>query len=89
MFDTFCAAFPVSILPCLRTHVDVRFPIIGPRARIVHNTAYVTVFSAVRGGDLSGGKVYRFALPMALAKGCSSPALPVLLLDVFDKRDPR
>lgn len=40
--------------------------------------------------DLSGGEVYRFAIAMALARGCGSPTPPVLLLDdVFDKSDPR
>lgn len=34
--------------------------------------------------------MYRFAIAMALAEGCSSPTPPVLLLDgVFDKTDER
>lgn len=34
--------------------------------------------------------MYRFAIAMALARGCGSPTPPVLLLDdVFDKSDQR
>ncbi|CAM9755231.1 unnamed protein product [Pylaiella littoralis] len=40
--------------------------------------------------DLSGGEVYRFAIAMALARGCGSPTPPVLLLDdMFNKSDQR
>eukprot|EP00752_Nemacystus_decipiens_P008363 g7475.t1 len=46
--------------------------------------------SLTKDRDLSGGEVYRFAIAMALARGCGSPTPPVLLLDdVFDRSDQR
>eukprot|EP00903_Cladosiphon_okamuranus_P013247 g12352.t1 len=46
--------------------------------------------SLTKDRDLSGGEVYRFAIAMALARGCGSPTPPVLLLDdVFDRSDKR
>lgn len=47
-------------------------------------------FVAISCRDLSGGEVYRFAMAMALARGCGSPTPPVLLLDdMFDRSDKR
>ncbi|CAM9738582.1 unnamed protein product [Ectocarpus sp. 6 AP-2014] len=46
--------------------------------------------SLTKDRDLSGGEVYRFAMAMALARGCGSPTPPVLLLDdMFDRSDKR